>query len=339
MSDRPAPPRPATVAVAGATGRAGRALVAGFLAEGVAVRALARDVQRARAALPVAVSVGRWDGPDGELDQAALQGCDVVVNAVGKREGWARDPGTFHERNVACATALFEAACQAGVPRLVHVSTMDVLDAPPGGTLSEDRVADRPKPTPYQRSKQQAEQALLDLATTGSTDLVLVNPSGIYGPTEPLPGSIEAGLLGPLAAGKLPFLPPGTMSLVFERSFAAGTFLASWRGRPGRRYVLCDATVTVRELAALVVQCAGRRRVPPTLPRGVARALAGVAEGIARVTGAQPMLSRGELQYLAWGARPDTARAVDELGWSPTPLQDGIAETIAALRGTPQAEG
>jgi len=53
------------------------------------------------------------------------------------------------------------AARAAGVRRLVHTSTIDVFHAEPGERFDETRVADYPKGTAYERSKQRAEEEAL----------------------------------------------------------------------------------------------------------------------------------------------------------------------------------
>ncbi|MGW6568264.1 NmrA family NAD(P)-binding protein [Streptomyces sp. NPDC054975] len=65
-----------TVLVAGATGTVGRQVVAELLARGHAVRALTRDAEKARTALPagVEIAVGDLTDPDSLTD--ALQGAD-----------------------------------------------------------------------------------------------------------------------------------------------------------------------------------------------------------------------------------------------------------------------
>jgi dihydroflavonol-4-reductase len=68
------------------------------------------------------------------------------------------------------------------------------------------------------------------------------------------------------------------------------------------------------------------------MPVPVARAFAGVGEAVSRVIRRPPMLSRGQLYYFRWQARPDSSKAQHELGWQPTPLEDGVRKTLSAMR-------
>jgi dihydroflavonol-4-reductase len=96
------------------------------------------------------------------------------------------------------------------------------------------------------------------------------------------------------------------------------------------RVLVAGATVSLRELAQAVVRVAGRGRVPPTIPRRAAAVMAGAGEAVCRVTKRPPLLARGQLHHFLWDAQ-DSARAQRELGWQPTPLEDGIRLTLAAM--------
>jgi dihydroflavonol-4-reductase len=63
----------------------------------------------------------------------------------------------------------------------------------------------------------------------------------------------------------------------------------------------------------------------------VTRALAGAGEAVARVTRRPPLLPRGQLTFLLWNARPDSSKAQRELGWTPTPLDEGFRATLREL--------
>jgi dihydroflavonol-4-reductase len=197
--------------------------------------------------------------------------------------------------------------------------------------MDESRVADYPKGTAYERSKQHAEQ--LALAARDGMELVIVNPAGVYGPTPASSVGFDGQLFEPVMKGRLPALPPGGCGVAFDAGVARGQLLAADRGRDGERYILCDRHVSLRELAEAVVAAAGRGRVPPTLPTGLAKGLAAAGELLSRVTQRAPLLPRGQVLFFAWDAWPDSTKAQDELGWEPTALEDGVRAAVAAIDG------
>jgi nucleoside-diphosphate-sugar epimerase len=111
---------------------------------------------------------------------------------------------------------------------------------------------------------------------------------------------------------------------------AAGHLLVAERGRDGERYILSDRHITLHELARTVVRVAHRGRVPRVMPVPLARAVAAAGDALAARTAGRitPLVSRGQLEFLLWNAAPDSTRAQEELGWEPTPLEDGIGESL-----------
>ena len=116
-----------------------------------------------------------------------------------------------------------------------------------GARFDESRVADYPKGTAYERSKQRAEE--LALAARDGLEVVIVNPSGVYGPGPSASVSFDKGMFEPLVKRRLPALPPGGLGLVFTEGVAAGHLLAADKGRDGERYILCDTHMSLRDLA------------------------------------------------------------------------------------------
>jgi dihydroflavonol-4-reductase len=310
--------------VTGATGKVGNAVARALHARGDRVRVLVRDVDRARSLLPSEVQMVRGDVTDPASVAEAVSGCELVFNAMGIPEQWLRDSGEFDRVNARGTENVVRAAREAGARRVVHTSTIDVFEAGRGERFDETRLARGPKGTAYERSKQRAEE--LALAARDGMELVFVNPAAVYGPG---PGwSLDAQVIEPVVRKKLPALTPGGMGVVFIDGVAQGHLLAADRGRDGERYILCDRHVTLLELARTAKRVAGEGRVPPVLPVPVARVLAAASEVGARRLGIPPLISRGQLYFLLWNARPDASKAQDELGWEPTALEDGVAASL-----------
>jgi nucleoside-diphosphate-sugar epimerase len=89
--------------------------------------------------------------------------------------------------------------------------------------------------------------------------------------------------------------------------------------------------VTLRQLAETVVEVAGCGRVPPTMPVPAAKVFAAVGEGVSRVIRRPPMLAKGQLHFFQWQARAVAAKAERELGFTPTPLSEGIRATLDSM--------
>ena len=255
---------------------------------------------------PQGVAPVRGDVTEPESLPGAVEGCELVFNAMGIPEQWLADEERFDRVNARGTEAVVRAAAAAGVRRVVHTSTIDVFHAEPGERFDETDVADYPKGTAYERSKQRAEQLALAAAGNG-TELVMVNPSAVYGPGPAGSASFERDLFEPVVRKRrsaVPALPPGGCGVVFSDGVASGHLLAAERGRPGERYILCDRHVTLKALAETVTIVAGRGFVPPVLPPWLASAMVAVGEPVARLIGKPPLLPRGQLYFFRWNATP-----------------------------------
>ncbi|TCJ31763.1 NAD-dependent epimerase/dehydratase family protein [Parafrankia sp. BMG5.11] len=315
------------VLVTGGTGKVGGAVVRAALAAGHEVRALVRDLDRAGMDLPPGVELVPGDVTNPSSLADACDGCEIVYNAMGVPEQWLADPSLFERVNVRGSVNLTRAAAATGVIRMVHTSTIDVFDAPPGGHFDETNLAVRAKSTAYERSKQQAERAVL--ATAGAMEVVFANSATVYGLGPTGNASMETQMFRPVLHGLLPAVPSGGFGVVFTEGLAQGHLLAAERGRSGERYILCDEHATVMHLARTVAKVAGRGRAPViTIPTPVMTAMAVAGEAVAKITRRPPPIARCQLQYLLWNATPDSSKAQRELGWRPTSLSEGIRRTI-----------
>ncbi len=317
------------VLVTGATGKVGYAIASALLDRGEQVRAVVRDPKRAATILPAGVEPIQGDATDADSLAAAVEGCELVFNAMGMPEQWVKDEAIFDRVNAVGSGALAGAAKWAGVRRFIHTSTHDVFHADTGERFDESKVADYPKGTAYERSKQHAEE--LVLAERDGMEVVILNPSGVYGPTPSPTPSFENQVFEPVVRKRLPAVPPGGTGYAFVDGVAAGHLLAADKGNDGERYILADGYADFRELAETAKRIAGRGRVPPTMPVPIAKGVAAVGAGISRVIRRPPLLPRGQLTYILWQARPDSSKAQRELGWQTTPLDEGVRKTLASM--------
>lgn len=320
----------AVVMITGATGLIGNAIAKKLVTAGARVRALVRDVERARPLLPADVELVKGDVTDPASLRAAVRGARHVYHAAGMPEQWQRDDAVFERVNRDGTVNVLDAARAAGVERVVYTSTMDVFAAPRGGTLVETNLDPDPKPTAYERSKQAADREAERIRKEG-LDVVHVNPSAVYGPS-PVHVALNDFFLKVLNR-EVPLLPPGGVSVAYVDPVADAHIAAAERGVSGERYLLADEHVSMARLAAVILEKAGEtRRLPPLAPAWLVRALAASSAPLARTFGFKPLVAPGPLSFLLWDVRVDATKARQQLGYEAVPLADGVERTIAFLR-------
>src|SRR3712207_2944497 len=165
---------PPVVVVTGANGLVGTAVCRALVQRSAQVRAVVRRAGSAPALDGVTEHVG--DFADEFLARAVTEGADAAVTTV-RRMGSSRE--VQHRVGVEGTLVFAWAARDAGVARLVHVSTAGVYDRSAGiGDVAEDGALLPDGSGDYPDTKNAADAALaqLDGLTT-----VLVRPPAILG--------------------------------------------------------------------------------------------------------------------------------------------------------------
>ena len=161
-------------------------------------------------------------------------------------------------------------------------------------------------------------------------DAVIVNPTYMFGPRDARPSS--GGLIIDIAKRKVPGWTPGYNNFADVRDVARG-MLAAWRkGARGERYILGGRNLTYREVMQQIADVAGVK--PPRLgmPHAVAK-MAGFAGDLAERFGKDPLITSTSVRYAyTRGFQFSSDRAVKELGYTISPLDRAIADSVAWFR-------
>lgn len=207
---------------------------------------------------------------------------------------------------------LLEAARNARVRRIVHVSTADVF-----GPDHSARVNERTKLQPvhvYERLKLYEEQWLLKAAL--DVEVVVLRPARVFGAAEDW---ILPRLLGTLARGRL-WLPGGGRSLqtfVSAGDVGRACLAAAERGRPGHSYLVAGFDATWRDLISSAAKEVGIERRPSSMPYGLAYLKALATEAVT-ARGAVVWPGIYAVDVLAKRHCYDDSYSRRELTWSPS---------------------
>jgi nucleoside-diphosphate-sugar epimerase/predicted dehydrogenase len=322
---------PGRVLVTGGTGYLGRHLVASLVRCGVEVRSLVRDPSRIPDELAEQAHFVLGNVVDRESLDTAMRDVDYVVHCAAVTTNSV--PWHVHEEtNVNGTRAVLDAAQQAQVKRLVHVSSVAVygMGKPRRNAFAESAPppADIDPWAYYLRSKLAAEE--LVLAGAERTNDVVVRPGIIYGPGRPpKPGVVQLGVaqvfLG-LGRNHLPY--------TYVDNVVDGILLALRSSQAaGRVYNLVDQpAVRARDVAISYANARGESVRVLSVPVAPVGLLAAVLEHRrARVRASvPPRLSRANIASMTRDIRYDVSRARRELGWtSQVTLQEGLRRTSA----------
>jgi dihydroflavonol-4-reductase len=184
---------------------------------------------------------------------------------------------------------------------------------------------------PYKRSKFLAEEALRKRAAELELAVVTVNPSTPIGPGDVRP-TPTGRIIVDAARGRMPAFVDTGLNLVHVDDVARGHVLALERGRPGERYILGGADMTLREILGLVAKHSGRSAPRVRLPRAAVYPLAVISEIIARLTAKEPRVTLDGVRMSKKHMYFSSGKAERELGYTWRPPEQAIVDALAWFR-------
>ncbi|MGW6201759.1 NAD-dependent epimerase/dehydratase family protein [Kribbella sp. NPDC055110] len=303
------------ILVTGGSGYLGTHLIARLLRDGQEVRTTVRSTARS-AELRAAVRRGDADDTGLEIVEADLltdDGWPAAVNGCLEIHHVAspipvvqpEDPDELIVPAREGTLRVLRAAEAAGARRVVLTSSFAAVGYTPkaGAEFTEEDWTDPDTPglAPYPRSKAIAERAAWDLMRDAATELVVVNPTGIFGPTLTTDLRSSTHLIKMMLDGTMKVAPRARFGIVDVRDVADLHVRAMAEpDAAGNRFlaVANGPTTSFLEIAQLLHAKTPTEEAPgPDLPR--------------------PIIHN------------DRARKI--LGWSPRPPETTILETAQSL--------
>jgi dihydroflavonol-4-reductase len=262
----------------------------------------------------------------------AMQGSDAVFHVAAMYSLWRRDRAEVMRANVEGTRLVLGAARRAGVPRVVHTSSVAAIGVRKDGEPANEAYQSKPEDLigAYKRSKYAAELEV-QRAVAGGQDVVIVNPTTPIGPWDAKP-TPTGEILVRFCTGRMPAYMDTGLNIVDVRDVAAGHIAAFERGQTGERYILGNENMTLSGLLERLAALTGRPAPTVRLPALVPLAYSAVGEFIFEPLGFRPDVPFEGVRMAKQRMYYDTAKATVMLGLSPMPVTRALSDAVTWLR-------
>jgi dihydroflavonol-4-reductase len=319
------------VLVTGATGFTGGHLARALAARGDEVCALVRDPSRAGCLEQAGIELVVGDLRNRADVRTAVTGVAVVYHVAALYRQAGLPASDYRAVNAEAVGTLIDAAAAAGAARVVHCSTVGVhgdVERPPANEDAPLRPGDV-----YQWTKLEGETVARAAAVRTGIEVVIVRPTGIYGPGDRRLLKLFRGV----ARRRFVVLGSGRIyyHLTYIDDLVEGFRLcAVTPGAAGRTYILAGGEVTtLNELVTLVAEEAGVRSRAWRLPVWPVWLAGALCEGVCTPLGIEPPLYRRRVDFFTKSRAFDISRARAELGFQPRiGLREGVRRTLSWYR-------
>lgn len=348
------------VLVTGASGFIGSHLVERLHERGDRVRAMVRSSSKLAHLEGCEAPRVHASLDDVEAMATAMAGVEIVYHVAGLTAAFTR--AEFDRANAIGTANVFAAARQAGVRRVVYVSSLMAAGPSHPGVARREHHAHRVGFTRYGDSKLAGETVAWEAAQSGDIEAVIVRPPLVYGPRDTdvlqMIKSAGAGIIAQPGLGR-----PAWLSAIHALDLVEGIALAGERGAAlptGGEHVLAGHGAahdhvpeqadepsgrgiyyfsdggqhTVTSFGRVAAKALGKRALALRFPGPAVLTVAAVNTWIGQLRGKAPALSldkaRGSLSPGWWC---DDSKAVQTLGYRPQfSLELGLDHTVRWLR-------
>ena len=318
--------------VTGATGFIGSHITRKLVERGDRVKVLVRKTSNTKNI--DSLDVEKIYGDVGDLDslKAAFSGCDKLFHTAGFVSFKKSDHQKMLDINVRGASNVLSAAMDVGVSKVVFTSSVAAIGIErDGSAVTESTQYDLySEGIGYMNCKYLAEREAVSFSEKG-LPVIITNPSVVLGT-----GDIYLSSSGSVlwfCKKRFPGYMDGTFNLVDVEDVANGHLLAEEKGKPGERYILANENVNVRSYFALLEEITGISAPRIKIPYIFAYSTAFLLE---RVLGLgfpnYSTLDIDSIKLSKYNWHADNSKAVSELGFTVTPIEQTIEKTVGWFR-------
>ena len=318
------------VFVTGGAGFIGRSVCRQLRERGDEVVAVVRDPGRAIELEDIGCEVRAGDLTSPEALAGGMRSCDGVIHLAGSYKVGvpAKERPRMYDANVGTTHRVLGAAIATGVPRIVHVSTVNAFGNTHGRIVDETYRRDVTKGfvSYYDETKYLSHVAARELADSGAP-IVIAMPGTTYGPGDhsQVGAQIQQAFEGRL---RVTGMTDVGVSPAHVDDVAGAIVAMLSQGRVGESYILAGRNMRLAEALEIAAKAGGHAPPRITVPMGLLRAVARLGPVGSKLLGQPPNFA--EVVSSADGVTywASSAKASLKLGYAPRDLEAGLRDSF-----------
>lgn len=270
----------------------------------------------------------------------AVKNVSAIFHLAGKVSRDNEDAAVMNKIHVEGTRILCEAAKDAGVKTIVLASSSGTI-----AVSDTEEIADETYPQPvdifsrwaYYASKYYQERTALESFDGDGLKLVIMNPSLLLGDGDERLSSTKPVL--DFLARKIPYTPSGGLNFVDARDSAAAFINALEKGKHREKYLLGAANMTFPDFFGRLERLSGISAPMLKMPKQLAMTGAGLISSVFKHWGKASPVAPKEVEQAEYFWYFDSAKAKEELDFTPRDPQETLQDTISYLRENFLGEG
>jgi dihydroflavonol-4-reductase len=262
-----------------------------------------------------------------------MENCDSIINIAGHYTFWEPDKKIYSDVNIGGTRNVMECALEAGIKKVIHISTAGVFGKPDEQPFNEESVQGVIKFSEYFRTKFEGDRIAWDLYEKGGLPLVVIYPVCVLGA-----GDIKASgrYIKDLINRKLPatVFKDEIFSFVYVKDVAQAILNALEKeNNIGEKYLVGNQRYRWKEINEMISEISGVPLPKFSMPNSITMLSAYMLTGLADLIKKPPLwgMAVDQMKVMRAGFNVDGSKVETELKIKYTPIHFALKEAINSL--------
>jgi dihydroflavonol-4-reductase len=315
--------------ITGGTGFVGTHLIRRLSETDHELVCLARQTSKTQFLKDIGAEIFIGDVTDKNSIQNGMKGCEWLIHLASSFVFWVPNNRIYHAVNVTGTRNMMEAALEAGISKIVYVSTAAIYGNAHKPTTEETPVGTK-RESKYVRTKYEGDLIAWDLFENRNLPLVVIYPSGVMGANDP---KACGRYINNFAQGRMPaqVLINCRFPFVHVKDVAEAIVRACEKeDNIGEKYIVSAENLTFGEINQMISEISGKKLPVLKFPVWMTKLTAILLTGISNLIRKPPLwdMSVDQINLMKQGFNIDGSKTERELGIQYLPIYNAIKESI-----------